>query len=124
MHTKKGKKYQPLELNFSKRKIVYFENLFLQLKDKVKIKYMSYISKIGLQDAFKTAMVIGGLNQVFYSFFGFVKNDKQTATIIIESTPEWNKIVFEISICFRFSVSIYELLYCLLFANLKARRVK
>ena len=124
LHTKKGKKYQPLEFNFSKRKFVYFENLFFQFKDKAKIKYMSFVSKIGMQDAFKTAMVIGGLNQVFYSFFGFIKNDKQTATIIIQSQPEWNHKVFEMSICFRFSVSIYEILYCLLFANLKARRVK
>ena len=124
LHTKKGKKYQPLELDFNKRKLVYFENLFFQFTDKIKIKYMSFVSKIGMEDAFKTAMTIGGLNQIFYSFFGYMKNDKQTATIIIDSVPEWKKRTFEMSICFKFSVSIYEILYCLLFANLKARRVK
>ena len=122
--TKKSKKFIAFEFEVNKRKLVYFENLFFQFKDKIKIKYMAFNSKIGTLDAFKTAMIIGVLNQLFYSFFSYMKNDKQTATLIVDGKPEWEKKVFEISICFNLTVSIFEILYCLLFANLKARMVK
>ena len=124
IHTKKGQTYKQLEFEVNKRRLVYVENLFLQLKDKIKIKYMAFTSTIGMGDAYKTAMLIGGLNQFFYLLFSYLKNDKQTATIIIDSTPSWQDKKFNTALCFNFSVSVYEVIYCLFFTNLKARRVK
>lgn len=121
--TKKGVEYQEIDISISKRQIIYIQNLFNQIKDKVQIKQMYFISRIGTGSALKTAMTIGALNQLFYSFFAFLKNEKQTASLTVNSTPEWENKVFNMAVGFKFSISIYDILFCLIYANLKARRV-
>lgn len=122
--TKKGVKYQDIQLKVNKREIVYVKNLIKQIKDKVKVKEMSFISRIGVGDAFKTAMVIGGISELFYGIFGYFKNEKQTSSIRVICNPEWQKKVFFSAINLKFSVSIFDMIYCLIYANLKARKVK
>ncbi len=121
--TKKGVEYQEIDITIEKRQIIYVQNLLNQLKDKIKIKQMYYISRIGTGNALKTAMTIGTLNQLFYSLFSFLKNEKQTASLTVNSIPEWKNKVFNMAMGFKFSISIYDILFCLIYANLKARRV-
>jgi len=121
--TKKGVEYQEIDISISKRQIIYVQNLLNQIKDKIKIKQMYFISRVGTGNALKTAMTIGALNQLFYGLFAFLKNEKQTASLTVRSTAEWEKKVFNMAVGFRFSISIYDVLFCLIYANLKARRV-
>lgn len=120
--TKKGVEYQEFDISVSKHQIIYVQNLLKQLADKIKIKNMYYISRIGTGDAMKTSLTIGLLNQLFCGIFGFLKNNKQTASIVVRSFPEWDKKVFCVACGFNVSISVYDLLFCLIYANLKSRR--
>lgn len=122
--TKKGIEYQQFDISVSKRQLVYMQNLVYQIKDKIKVKYLCVNAKIGTGEALNTAMTIGILNMIFGSLFGFVKNEKQTATMLLNISPNWDTKVFDVMLFTNVAISFYDVIFCLVYANIKARREK
>ena len=118
----RAKKPQEVELKASRKDIIYLKRLIALFRDKLRIHNMFLDCKIGLEDAFQSAVVSGAINSVVCSLFAFVKNFKQTGSIKIKSKTEYNQKIFKIRINFKLSISILDLIYCLLFAFVNTRR--
>ena len=120
----KIKKISTLSLNISKEQIVYIDELSKQFKDKLKFKLLSFYSRIGTNDAFSSAMISASLGQVISGFFAFIKNFKQTCTIMVDCYPVYNKQRAHFVFSSVFAISIYDLIYCFVFALIRKWRYK
>ena len=120
----KKKKVSKIELSVSKEQMVYVEELINQFKDKIKVRNLFFASRIGTLDAFETAMLTASLNELVCCGFAFVKNFKQTCSITTSCTPIYDKKVFILVLNCSIAISIFDLLYCLVFAGIRKWRFK
>lgn len=120
IRTKKYKKQ--LDIVVSKEQIVYVKQLINQLKEKIKIKRITFHSKIGLQDAMKSAICSALTNDIVSILTSIIKSKKPYAKIRIESSTLYNDKAFDCNLNMKVSLSIFDLLYCLFMALVKSRR--
>ena len=93
IRTKKERKQ--LEYKFSDPKIKFYELLTLQLKQKVKLKYINIYSKIGTGDAYHSAMLSGLINIIYHIFSSYLKNLKYSTSISVNSQTLFNEKVIK-----------------------------
>lgn len=118
--TKKHKKQ--IEFTVSKEQLLYVKELTNQLKEKIKIKKIIYHSKIGLNTAMQSAIANSLLNNLVAILFSIIKCKKPYSKMKIESSTMYNEKAFDFSINFKFSISIFDLLYCVFMAVVKSRK--
>ncbi len=118
--SKKEKK--EVELKIDKEELIYNERLLAQFRDKLKIRKLTFKATLGMGDAFKTAMVSGLLNILIVNLFIFIKNFKQTTSVKVGTKPEYNKELFRFKSQAEVSISLFDLLFCFLFALINTKR--
>lgn len=118
--TKKHKK--EIEMEISNEQIRFVEQLLIQLKQKIYLKNILIDSKIGLGDAFNSAILSATLLNIFLSAFAFIKNSKKYAKIEVNNFTAFNEKVIQISGIIQFSISIFDILYCLFMSLVITRR--
>ncbi len=120
IRTKKERKQ--LEYKFSDPKIKFYELLTLQLKQKVKLKYINIYSKIGTGDAYHSAMLSGLINIIYHIFSSYLKNLKYSTSISVNSQTLFNEKVIKLKFYCNASICLFDILYCFftsLFLNKK-----
>ncbi len=120
----KKPKVSEIKLSVSKEQIVYVKELTNQLKDKVKVRNLFFASRLGTNDAFETAMLSASLNELVCGAFAFVKNFKQTCSISISCAPVYDKKSLFFVLNTAFAISIFDLIYCFIFAAIRKWRFK
>ena len=119
---KKKKLKKEIEIEFSNSQIRFLEQLFIQLKDKAYLKYALLDSKIGVGDAFNSAIVSAVIMNAFSIFFSIVKNRKKYMKIKINNFTAFNEKVIQLSSIIKFSISIFDILYSLLMSIVIIKR--
>ena len=118
--TKKGAELKELEV--SGEKIRLLEQFSIQIKDKIKIKKFEFHSNVGLNDAFKSAMISGLICSLVNMAMGYVKNFKQTSEVRVVGHTSYNEKKFQLGALGRLSISLFDALYCFVMASLITRR--
>lgn len=117
---KKGKKH--IEISLTKQKFIYVKELTNQLKEKVKIKRVVFHSKVGLNTAMQSAIANSFVNNIVAILFSILKCKKPYSKLKIESSTVYNEKAFDFNINMKFSISIFDLLYCLFLALVNTRK--
>ena len=112
------KKSKQLELALSGPEIKLLEQFAVQIKDKLKLRKVEFHSKIGLNDAFQSAMLSSSASLIISIIFSRIKYYKNTAQISIVNHTSYNKRSFQTACMTRFSISIFEILYSFIMASI------
>ena len=105
-------KRKQIVYKFTDPKIRFYELLTLQLKHKVKIKYLDIFSEVGTGDAFSSALTTAVMNIFYHIIASYIKNLKLSSSISINSHTLFNKKTFEVRMFLRFSISLFDIFYC------------
>lgn len=111
-----------VEYSFNDPQIKFYENLSLQINEKIKIKHIDIYSNVGTGDAAESALICGVLNVFYKIFSAYIKTMKPTCSINISSHAQFNKKVFDFSVYSKISLSLFDFLYCLFIALLEKDR--
>lgn len=106
------------ELEFDSPKFVIIEEFIRQVKDKVRLKYFFVYYNIGLGDAFRSAMLASGVNQLLNFIFINLKSRKPTASFCIYDTVSYNRVIFEMAGRIKISISIFDLVYSFVYSTI------
>ena len=104
------------ELEFDSPKFAVIEEFIRQVKDKVRLKYLFVYYNIGLGDAFRSAMLSAGINQLLNFIFIRLKSKKPTASFCIYDTVSYNRTIFEMAGRIKISISIFDLVYSFIYS--------
>ena len=114
-----NKKRMQIEYSINDPEIKFYENFSMQVKEKIKIKHISFYSNIGTKDAYHTAMLSALVNIFYKTLAAKVKNIKPTSSVDINAVTSFNQNVCKFSFYGKLSLSIFDFLYCLIFAWLE-----
>lgn len=106
------------ELEFDSPKFAVIEEFIRQVKDKVRLKYFFVYYNIGLGDAFRSAMLASGVNQLLNFIFINLKSRKPTASFCIYDTVSYNRVIFEMAGRIKISISIFDLVYSFVYSTI------
>ena len=107
-----------VEISLIGPEIKLLEQLTVQIKDKIKVKKLEFHSNIGNGDAFETALLSSMFSIIIGIVWGYIKNQKDTASIIINSYSNYAEKNFLISLLARVSISIFDLIYSFIMASI------
>ncbi len=102
---------QEESFDFSVQESVFAKYFIFQMKKMIKIKRININYNIGLDDAYKSAMLAGFVNAMFLSFISRLKFKKPKASFLLCDNVSFNKRVFEISANMCFSISLFAFVY-------------
>lgn len=117
-----SKDQKDIELQVSKKQMRFLKQMSVQLKEKIILKNISFYSKIGLNDAFNTALVSGSINSLISAIFGYIKNTKETAKINIVNQPMFNCKNFIIKLNASFFITVFDVIYAILMSFIIIKR--
>lgn len=112
VYTNKNKK--DIEVKISNKQIRFLKQFSVQIQQKIIVKKVNIISRIGLNDAFYTALCSGLINVVSGMFVGYLKNIKKSAQFVIDTNPNYNGKNFTIAIVAKCFVTIFDVVYAIL----------
>ena len=111
---KKENSIETKELSFSSREVIFVEMFTNQIKDKTRLRKLSVIYTLGVDDAFLSAMLGGYINFALTTFYTTIKNKKPTATLEIADTISYNRQVCQFAATISISISLFDIVYSLL----------
>jgi hypothetical protein len=117
-----AKKKKEVEVKIEKEELLYTKRLVAQFRDKLKIKNLNFIASVGTGDAFESAMLSGLINILVTNVFIFIKNFKQTVGVEVKTKPYFNKEMFKFKTDMIISISLFDLVFCFLFALINTKR--
>lgn len=120
IYTSKNKK--EIELRVSDKQLRFLKQLSVQLKEKVILKSVVFFSRIGLNDAFKTALGTGLFNSVVSGIMGYIKNTKKSAKMQIVNNPLYNGQSLTITVKVHCFVTIFDAIYSLIMSFVIIKR--
>ena len=117
-----SKNQKEIEVEVSNKQLRFLKQLSVQLKQKIILKNVTFFSRIGLGDAFNTAIGTGLLNVVVSSFMGYVKNIKKSAKMKIINNPNYNGNGFMVSCVICCFITLFDLLYSIFMSLIIIKR--
>lgn len=116
------KETKDVELELSDKQMRFLEQLNSELKQKVVVKKIAVLSRIGMEDAYVTALVNGIFVSIVNSALAYIKNLKSMAKIELVNEPAYNGKHFTACTYVKFTITIIDLLYSLFMALVIKRR--
>ncbi|MBQ7884920.1 MAG: DUF2953 domain-containing protein [Clostridia bacterium] len=118
--TEKNKK--EVEVQVSQKQLRFLEQFGVQMKEKTIIKNINVYSRIGMQDAFATAMLSGAINVAISSVMGFIKNSKKSAKMTLVNIPEFNGRFLTMSLQVTGFITLVDILYAIVMSFIIIKR--
>lgn len=110
------------EIEFDKVEFDTMQHFVKKVSNKIKIKSVDVIYNIGVGDAFESAMICGGINQLFLQTFLFVKRIKPTATLTLHDNVSYNGDACVFVLNGKLSFSLLDILTTFLYAFVTRKR--
>lgn len=118
--TEKDKKQ--IELQVSTKQLRFLQQFSVQMKQKVIIKNITAFSKIGLNDAYHTALAVGAFNAFCSGVIGYLKNIKPSAKMRVYSNPEYNNLRLSFAFQITGFITIIDVIYSLIMSFIIIKR--
>lgn len=119
---RKKKRKQEMEFQLSEKQVRFLQQFMVQIKDKIRIKYLHSFSKIGVSDALQTALINGAINSLISVAFAYIKNNKPHVSIYVCSFPAFNRNVFVITAESKLSITILDIIYAVIMSLIIIKR--
>ncbi|MBE7074421.1 MAG: DUF2953 domain-containing protein [Clostridiales bacterium] len=120
LFTEKDKK--EVQLKVSKKQLRFLKQLSVQLKEKILLKRAVFYSRIGLNDAYLTALGTGFINVLVSMIMGYVKNTKKSARMQVINIPEFNGQYFAIAAHVTCFITLFDIIYAFVMSFLIIKR--
>lgn len=117
-----SKDEKDIEVQVSQKQMRFLKQMSVQLKEKLILKDISFYSRIGLYDAFNTAIVTGLFSSLVSAFMGYVKNAKKSSTVNMINNPNYNGHNLTIAFKIRFFITIFDVIYAILMSFIIIKR--
>ena len=111
-YTNKDKK--EIEIKVSDYQLRFISKFTNEVKRKIILKYLVFNSRIGLNDAMKTALLNGLINSFVKSSFCVLKNNRKSAKLILNSNPCYNDFGFTIACQITCFITLFDIIYTFL----------
>ena len=118
----KSKKKKQVDFSFKSTSVQFVENFVGNLKDKIQLKKVNVYSRIGLDDANKTATMCGAVIALTKSIFCYIKNKKPTCSMHNYISPNFKKQMQIFCLYFSFSLTLFDIVYSLIISLFGLRR--
>lgn len=112
------------ELQFDSPQFAIIEEFTKQVKDKVRLKNIYVFYNIGTGDAFTSSLLCGLFNQVLNFIFVNLKSKKPTASLCIYGTVSYNRLICEVAVTGKVSISLFDIVYSFLYSVIITKRTK
>lgn len=122
--TKKDKSLESHELNIESTGFIFLENFIKQIMDKTKLKEFFIFYNLGIDDAFRSAMLGGYINVILLGFMTSIKNYKPTASLGVYDTISYNRTVLQFATKLLMTISLFDVVYSLLRSVILTRKMK
>lgn len=109
--TKKEEAIDSQEIDFQGKEIIFLKIFLKQLTNKTRLKKIELFYNIGLDDAFRAAMVSGHINFIVVYLYAKIKNVKPTASLELNDTISYNRKVLQFAIKCVISISLFDIVY-------------
>ena len=110
-YTEKNRK--EIEVQVSKKQLRFLKQFTVQMKQKIIIKNVTAFSRIGLNDAYSTALCVGTFNTLCSSVMGYIKNLKPSAKMRVVNHPEYNSSRLTFAAQITGFITLIDVLYAL-----------
>ena len=94
----------------------YLKALLTQIKDKMKMRLLQINYNFGIGDAFQSSLIAGWINIILLIILTRIKSEKPTASLLICDNIAYNSHVFESAIMVKASITLFDLVYSLLYS--------
>lgn len=111
-----------IELQVSDKQLRFLKQMSVQLKQKIILKNAMFISSIGLNDAYYTALANGLVNSIVYGIMGYIKNTKKSAKMSVVSYPKYNSDCFTVCLVVNCFITLFDILYALVMSCVIIKR--
>lgn len=119
----KNKKAHSKEIEFDSDSMVFVETFASQLKNKTRLRELSLVYNLGLNDAYLTSMVAGYLNELIVTLFAILKSYRPTASLGMMNNIAYNQKVCTFAIRSRLSISLFDVVYSLARSVMLTRKI-
>lgn len=120
LYTEKNRKQ--IEVKVSKKQLRFLKQFTIQMKQKVILKNVTAFSRIGLNDAYSTAVCVGLFNTVCSSIMGYVKNTKHSAKMRLVNHPQYNGSRLTFATQITGFVTLVDILYSVIMSFIIIKR--
>ena len=120
----KKKKKKEIEISLSVKQIYFVEQLSNNLKSKTQIHKISFYGKIGLSDAFNTALYCALAISIIETILCYFKNRKPTCSMQNMIMPSYNKKILLFTLYTSVSITLFDLFYSILISLFSLRSKK
>lgn len=108
------KNRKEIETTLSKKQVRFFEQLTIQLKQKIVIRKLDVYSRIGVEDAMGSALLSGLFTSLTSIILAYIKNVKRSAIVGIKSEPDYNGKSLIFSIYGSIKITIFDIIYSII----------
>lgn len=119
-YTEKNRK--EIEVKVSNKQLRFLKQFSVQMKEKVILKNITIYSRIGLNDAYNTAIGVGLFDTVLSGFMGYLKNLKPSIKTRLMNYPEYNSSRLTAAAQITGFITILDVLYALLMSFIIIKR--
>lgn len=106
-------KEKELESAVSQGQIRFIKQLNSQLKQKIVVRKITAMARIGCSDAAISACASGLFNALVYSTLAYIKNIKKSAQMSVISEPDYNGKHLTMALYLSFAITIVDIIYAL-----------
>lgn len=111
------------EIEFDSKEVIFTKVLANQIKGKTRLKELFLFYNVGVQDAFASAMLAGGINLFMLIFFTSLKNTRPTASMAVYDTVSYNRQVLEFAFKSNISLSLFDAVYSFVVSLIITNRI-
>ena len=120
LYTEKNKRQ--IEVKVSQKQIRFLKQFTVQMKQKIILKNITVFSRIGLNDAYTTALLVGTFNTFCSCVMGYIKNIKPSTKMRVINYPDYNSSRLTFSAQITGFVTLIDVLYALLMSFIIIKR--
>ena len=103
-----------IETKMSEKKVRFFKQLNVQIKQKMVIRKINLNARVGVNDAALSAYCCGVFYAIVGIIFGYIKNFKKSARLRMQCEPDYNGTCAVFAFYFSFAITIFDVLYALI----------
>ena len=112
------------KIEFNSLEFEFYKSLVIEIKDKLRLRFLEFFYNVGLGDAFYTSMLCGYINIIVLIIFSYIKNIKPTARLGLYDTVSYNEFQLVGVGNVNLSISLFDFVYSLLLSVILTMKKK
>jgi hypothetical protein len=112
------------KLDFNDPIIYFYKALIIEVKDKLRVRFLDIYYNIGLDDAFLSSMLCGYINSIILMIYSVIKRDKPTSNLGLYDTVSYNKREAVVATNLNISISLFDLVYSFIVSGILYLKIR